>query len=69
MDWDLNPSAISYEPKIDSRTVQDERNWAGAGVVTGSQEGKGNEVREVATGHATMPDESQTDVSVCGFWI
>ena len=25
--WDLNPSYISYEPKINSRTVQGERNY------------------------------------------
>ena len=35
----INPSAISYKPKINSRTVQGERNGAGAQVVTEKQEG------------------------------
>ena len=39
----LNPSAIYYEPIINSRKVQGERNEDGERVVTGSQEGGGNE--------------------------
>ena len=35
----INPSAISYKPKIKSRTVQVERNGAGAQVVTREQDG------------------------------
>ena len=31
----INPSDISYEPKINRRIVQGERNGAGAGVATG----------------------------------
>ena len=40
--WDINPSFISYQPKINSRTVQGERNGSGAWVATGTQEGEGN---------------------------
>ena len=36
----LNPSCISYEPKINSRTVQGDSNRAGAQIVTGGQEFK-----------------------------
>ena len=32
--WSLNPSRISYKPEINSRTVQGERNGAGARVGT-----------------------------------
>ena len=40
-DWATNPSAISYGPKINIRTVQGDRNRAGARVVMGEQEGGG----------------------------
>ena len=39
--WALNPSFISYEPKINSRIVQDERNGDGVWVAMGEQEGGG----------------------------
>ena len=35
--WSINPSDISYEPKINSSTVQGERNRNGAWVATGDQ--------------------------------
>ena len=35
----INPSDISYEPKINSRTFQAETNGAGAQVRMGEQEG------------------------------
>ena len=44
-EWDalstqaINPSDISYEPKINSRIVQGERNRAGSWVSTGKQKG------------------------------
>ena len=66
--WALNSSCISYEPKINSRTVQGERNRAGERIDT---EGKGGQVGQVgqgATEHAKVPDESREDVSVHGFW-
>ena len=66
--WDINPIAISYEPKINSRTVQGERNRAGARVVTREQEGSDQEVKNVATGQARVPDDSRTDVYAHGFW-
>ena len=37
----LNPSCISYKPKINSGTVQGERNGAGARVATVGQDGGG----------------------------
>ena len=39
----LNSRAISYEHKINSRTVQGERNGSRARVATVSQEGEENE--------------------------
>ena len=64
----LNPSAISYEPKINSRNVQVERNGSGARVATGEQEGEEQEDKEGTTGQAAVPSESQADASVHGFW-
>ena len=64
----INPSDISYKPKINSMTVQGERNRSGAQVATVEQEGEENEGGEGATGQATVPDESRADVSVHGFW-
>ena len=65
---DLNPPCISFEPKINSKTIQGERNGAGARVATGGQDRGGNEDGEGATGKAMVPDESRTDLSVHGFW-
>ena len=67
----INPSDISYKPKINSMTVQGERNRSGARVATVEQEGEENEGGEGATGQATVPDESRADVSVHGFckWV
>ena len=55
----LNPSCIYYELKINSRTVQDERNRDRVRRMTGVQG---------ATGKAKAPDESHADVAVHGFW-
>ena len=41
-DQAINPSAIYYEPKINIRAVQGERNGSGAGVAMGEQEGDEN---------------------------
>ena len=60
----INPSDISYEPKIKSKKVQGERNRARAGVAPGEQEGEENESEEGATGKAMVPDESRADVSI-----
>ena len=70
-DQALNPSFISYKPKIKIRTVKAERNRAGARVDTGSQAGGGDKKGEGETGQATVPDESRADVSVHGFckWV
>ena len=65
---DINPSATSYEPKINSRIVQSDRNGDGARVATGEQEDKEQEVREGATGQITVTDKAQANVSVNGFW-
>ena len=66
--WAINPSAIYYEPKINSKTVQGEINRSGARGTTGKQEGEDQDDKEGDTGQATMPDESQADVSIHGFW-
>ena len=65
--WASNPFCISYKPKSNSRTVQGERNGAGALVATGGQDREVNEDGEGAMGHSKMPDKSQADVSVHGF--
>ena len=59
---------ISYEPRINSRIVQGERNGDGAQVATGSKKGEENEGGESVTGQATVLDESRADVSIHGFW-
>ena len=64
----INPSYISYKPKINSRTVQGERNGVRVWVVTEALEGKDNKGKEGATGQATVPDDSRADVSVHSFW-
>ena len=58
----LNPSCISYEPKIKSKTIQGERNRYGLQRAMGGQGGQGAKVQ------ATVHDESQVDVSIYGFW-
>ena len=55
----LNASYISYKPRINSRTIQGERNRYGVQRAT---EGQGS------TGQATVPDASRADVSIHGFW-
>ena len=40
--WAINLSYISYEPKINSRTVQGERNGGVARISTGGQYEEGN---------------------------
>ena len=80
----LVPSAITYEPKINSRTVQGERNEAGAqqdgGIANGSadtveesQGGSGWTVNGEAIllgrlGQVEVLIESRADVSAHGFW-
>ena len=50
---------------MNSRTVQGERNRAGARIDT---RGKVGQVGQGATEQAKVPDESREDVSVHGFW-
>ena len=59
----INPSDISYEPKINSRTVLGERNGVGDRVETGDQEGEEQDDKEVETVQATVYDESWADIS------
>ena len=72
----LVPSAITYEPKSNSRTVQGERTGAGArqeGVeANGGMETVGRKVNGAArlTGQprqVVVPAESRSDVSAHGF--
>ena len=63
----LVPSAITYEPKINSRTVQGERTGAGARKEGG--EAAGNTDRLVGKpGQVVVPAESREDISAHGFW-
>ena len=55
----LNPSCISYKPKINSRTVQGDKNGVRAWVATEGQEGEVNEEVEGTTGQTMVPDESR----------
>ena len=80
----LIPSAITYEPKINSRTVQDERTGSGErqeggesnggkDTVGESQGGRGLEVNKAAIlieqpGQVVVPAESRADVSSHGLW-
>ena len=64
----INPSAISYEPKINSRAVQGERNGSNARVATIEQNGEEQDGEEGATRQETVPEESRADVSVHGCW-
>ena len=75
--WALVPSAITYEPKINSRTVQGERTRAGArqegGEADGGTETIGRTVNRAARlasqpGQLEVPAESRADVSAHGFW-
>ena len=80
----LVPSAITYEPKINSRTVQGERTGAVArqegGEAYGSTdtvgEAQGGRARKVngttrlvgQPGQVILPAESRSDVNAHGFW-
>ena len=80
----LAPSAIIYEPKINSRTVQGEKTGAGArqeiGEVDGGtetvEEAEGGRVRTVNGAarlvgqpvQVVVPAESRVDVNAHGFW-
>ena len=80
----LVPSAITYEPKINSRTVQGERTGAGArqeggeaddgtDTVGEAQGGRGRTVNGASRligkpGQVVVPAESRADVSAHGFW-
>ena len=80
----LFPSAITYEPKINSRTVQGERTRAGerqgegtydgvAETVGESQGGRGRTVNSAvrlvgSLGQVQVSAESRADVSAHGFW-
>ena len=73
----LVPSTISYEPKINSRTVQGERTRAGArqegGEDNGGTDTVGQKVNEAVRligqpGQVVVPTESRADVSAHGFW-
>ena len=70
-------STITYEPKINSRTVQGERTRAGARQEGGESDGGtdtvGRKVNRVAIlvgqpGQVLVPAESRADVSAHGFW-
>ena len=82
--WSLVPSIITYEPKINSRTVHEERNRSGArqegGEAVGGTEtvgeAQGGRARTVngATrlvgqpGQVVVSAESRADASAHGFW-
>ena len=82
--WDLVPSAITYKPKINSRTVQGERTGAevrheggesGRGTETvGEAQGGGERTVNGAArlggqmGQVVVPAYSSADVSTHGFW-
>ena len=74
---DLVPSAITYEPKINSRTVQGEMTGAGARQegreAYGGTETVGWTVNRAARlvgqpGQVQVLEESRADVSAHGFW-
>ena len=80
----LVPSAVTYEPKINSRTVQGERTGAGAWQEGGESDGgtetvgeaQGGRVRTVnrearlvgQPGQLVLPAELRADVSAHGLW-
>ena len=75
---DLVPSAISYEPKINSRTVQGERTGARARQEGGEADGGMETVGRTVNGAARLVGqpievvvtaESMADVSAHGFWM
>ena len=75
--WALIPSAITYEPKTSSRTVQGERTGAGAreegGESNGGTETVGQTVNGAARltrqpGQVLVPAELLAEVSAHGFW-
>ena len=61
------PSAITYEPKINSRTVQGERTGAGARQ-EGGEADDGTDRLVGQPGHVVLPAELRADVSAHGFW-
>ena len=74
---DLVPIAITYEPKINSRTVQGERTGAGARQEGGEADGGKDTVGRTVNGAARLigqpvqvvvTSESRVDVSSHGFW-
>ena len=80
----LVPSAITYEPKINNRTVQGERNGSGSRQDGGTADGGANIVKEDqgssgrtvnwaarlagTPGQVEVNAESRADVSAHGFW-
>ena len=64
--WDgPRPLCISYEPKINSKTVQGEKEKDGARIAMGGQGVQGG---QDATGKAKVPEKSRADVSIYVFW-
>ena len=63
----LVPIAITYEPKINSRTVQGERNESGAWQKGGEADG-GMDRLLGQQGQVVVPAELRSDVSSQGFW-
>ena len=61
------PSAITYEPKTNSRTVQGERTGAGARQEGGKADG-GTDRLVGQPGQVVVPAESRADVSAHGLW-
>ena len=73
---DLVPSAITYEPKINSRTVQGDRIGSGVRQEGGGANGDTNTVGQIVNGAARLegqlgqvvvPVESRADVNFHGF--
>ena len=74
---DLVPSAITYEPKINSRTVQGERTMYGARQERGEANGGTDTVGRTVNGEdrlvgqpgqVLVPADLRADVSSHGFW-
>ena len=64
----LNSLCTLYEPKINSRIINGERNKFREQVLTEGQDGDRNEDVKGETGHATVPDDSQADACIYAFW-
>ena len=73
----MYPSSITYEPNINSRTVQGERTGAGARQEGGEADGGTDTAGQTVNGEARLigqpgqvvvPAESRVDVSAHGFW-